>query len=325
MIFTSPNRRILSNYSYFLLNHRKVYSKLPAFNYGLPGNAKRKSKKKPKTSENLNSIVLGEVIFGIHPILLSLKAQRRKQFYQLFMDRNLKIKDSLASICDLCEKLQIDVTSVPRENLDILSGNRPHQGVCLDTEPLKLPLWVENKDFPKSSCNSSKSSDWNRPPVWLILYNIQDPMNLGAILRSSYFFGVDKILLTAKNSCRPNPVVSKASAGAMELLDLVSVPYSMSLASVCQWWKSNGGQVFGTGLSEKDPANYQPLHKCKVTTPTLIILGNEGSGISNDIVQECDQMLIVPQSSTTLGLDSLNVSVAAGIILHWLKYSSEVD
>ncbi|XP_035824514.1 rRNA methyltransferase 1, mitochondrial isoform X2 [Aplysia californica] len=190
-------------------------------------------------------------------------------------------------------------------------------GVCLDAEPLKIARWNGQEHFPRTG------SDGLKVPLWLMLYNIQDPMNFGAILRSAYFLGVEKVIVPAQNSCRLSPVVSKASAGAMELVDLLCVPERHSLASMCQWWKDQGGKVLGTGSnSVNGHSECLSIHECRIHSPTLIILGNEGSGISDDLVRQCDQMLSISQSSQAGGVESLNVSVAAGIILHWLQYSS---
>lgn len=282
---------------------------LPGYNYGLSGTGKSKSK-----INNKLPVVKGEVLFGLHPVILALKAQRRDGVHNVFIDSKFQAEEN---DCPVTKVLQIasqhhhPIKAVSRDVLDQLSGNRPHQGVCMDVSSLRLPEWSE-QDPPKMS------SDF---PFWLLMHNIMDPMNFGAVLRTAYYLGLDKVIVPSNNSCRLSPVVSKASAGALEVVDLVHLPTNTTESRLCLWWKDQGGEVVGTGVNN-DPKLIR-INTFKMTRPTLLILGNEGSGISKELEEICDSIISIPGQvyPSITQIDSLNVSVAAGILMHWMKTS----
>jgi 21S rRNA (GM2251-2'-O)-methyltransferase len=199
--------------------------------------------------------------------------------------------------------------------------------------------------------------------VVLALDEVFDPQNFGALLRSSYFLGVDKVVVCAKNSAPLSPVVSKASSGAMENMIVYSTDNMMRFLDKS---KDNGWQVIGTDLGERSKS----LNQVAVEKPTIVVLGNEGHGLRTNIVRRCDVLVKIGQqirpeaethselnteteASVSLGsaagklsammvreaqpakvnlsslnvhieseeedtVDSLNVSVTGGIILHHL-------
>ncbi|EKX45738.1 hypothetical protein GUITHDRAFT_86895 [Guillardia theta CCMP2712] len=153
-------------------------------------------------------------------------------------------------------------------------------------------------------------------PLWLVLDEVMDPQNLGALLRSAYFLGADGVIVCSKNSAGLTPSVSKASAGAMELYQVYSVS---NLMQFLNWSKELGWQVIGSALGE----NSVPVSSTKLTKPTLLVMGNEGRGLRTNVLRECDVLVqvqaIVASDLKDLGddvLDSLNVSVAGGILIH---------
>ncbi|KAI8782655.1 rRNA methyltransferase 1, mitochondrial isoform X1 [Biomphalaria glabrata] len=280
---------------------------VPSYNYGLSGQAKYKR----SLGNNLPS-VKGEVLFGLHPVLLALKSQKREKIHGIFIEDKFqnegsqhKVKSEILEVASLCK---VPVFIVKADVLQQLSGSRPHQGVCLDVSFLKITEWSEQKSLPRTSSL----------PFWLLLHNIQDPMNFGAILRTAYYLGLDNIVFPSVNSCKLSPVVSKASAGAMEVASLINIPVTSSETLFCkQWWHRQGGQVVGTGTgSNTRTADINSFH---MTEPTLLILGNEGSGMGTKLENMCDIVVSIPGSNTSV--DSLNVSVAAGILMHWIKSS----
>ena len=160
-------------------------------------------------------------------------------------------------------------------------------------------------------------------------------MNVGALLRTAYFLKCEKVVICTKNSSPLSPTVSKASAGALELMDIYSVRNLMRFLDKS---KENGWQVVGTALN-KDSINISDM---KLDKPTILVLGNEGRGIRTNILNRCDILVKViylqnlfvihfhfakvlfPQvlgdsDATQLGdsvVDSLNVSVTGGIMMH---------
>lgn len=304
------------------------YSKnQPTFNYGLTGKGKSSS---GRWSNQANKIhVQGEIVFGIHPVTLALKGNHRQKFYKLYLDnKHLGNVDQqhvspIKRIQTMAAEMGVSVEYVHKSLLNFLAGSRPHQGVCLDARPRVFPQYQHDDLLQKNITAST---------LWLLLYNVQDPMNFGAILRSSYFFGVDKILVPSENSCAASPVVSKASSGALEVMDILQVDGKFrSISSLTQKWQSCGGKVVGTaGASGTNHTNVCSLENYSVSAPTLLIVGNEGSGIDTDVLDLCDTLLTVSprlckdsQNSTAASLmvESLNVSVATGILIHWLQFS----
>lgn len=160
--------------------------------------------------------------------------------------------------------------------------------------------------------------------IVLVLDEVWDPMNFGALVRTSYFLGVDKIVICAKNSAPLSPTVSKASAGAVELVTIYSTNNLMKFLDKSV---ENGWQVVGTDLGETSI----PLEDYSTNQkPTIVVLGNEGHGIRTNILKRCNTLIKIskhcPSSDVTnvveVGsdetVDSLNVSVTGGIILHHL-------
>ena len=160
--------------------------------------------------------------------------------------------------------------------------------------------------------------------VVLALDEVEDPQNFGALLRSSFFLGCHAVVTCAKNSAPLTPAVSKASAGALELMSVYSTENMMNWLDQC---KENGWQVVGTALSE----SAIPFKELPRDKPTILVLGNEGHGIRTNILRRCDHLVTISKSAPGSemspvagadGVDSLNVSVTGGILLqHFISGS----
>ncbi|XP_041347390.1 rRNA methyltransferase 1, mitochondrial-like [Gigantopelta aegis] len=306
---TNPLRRLLSVRCVASLV-RQSSGSIPSYNHGLMGKGKVK---RPTLTLPFSYKPQGEILFGIHPVLLALQARKRKHFNRVFIKTNKGDNKNLEKIVQLSCEHGVEVEEVKGHVLDSLSGARPHQGVCLDTSrfPVKrLSLQYHVESLPRDQAS-----------LWLYLHNIQDPMNMGAILRTSHFLGVDQVVVPSFNSCNMTPVVSKASAGAMEVMNPLGLgPDSNSLVQLLETWKEVGGVVVGTAV--EDHYSHQ-VHRYQINQPTLLIVGNEGFGIDSSILNLCDILLsIQPQGVDRENLvASLNVSVATGIIIHSLLSS----
>uniref|UniRef100_A0A8B9UNE0 Mitochondrial rRNA methyltransferase 1 n=1 Tax=Anas zonorhyncha TaxID=75864 RepID=A0A8B9UNE0_9AVES len=152
----------------------------------------------------------------------------------------------------------------------------------------------------------------NRQLVWLVLEQIQDPMNLGALLRSAYFLGVDRVVTSQRDSCPLTPTVSKASSGAMEVFDVYSTD---DLRSFLKAKAAEGWEVLGT-VSKPEEVENVPVISCsefRWNKPIIIVIGNEGDGLSLETQLLCHRMLAIPPGRALHpGIESLNVSVATG-------------
>lgn len=212
----------------------------------------------------------------------------------------------------LAQELHLPVAHVDKGVLNTLSGNRPHQGCVLrcgklDFEPIaQLP------------------NDADAPRFWLVLDQIVDPQNLGALLRSAYFFGQTAVLVCAKNSAPPSPVVSASSAGALEDMTVYAtnnLPRTLATA------EQDGFRIIGASASSPPdsdipvydlnelPRNGSSEHD-KNDRPTVLVLGSEGHGIRSLVANSCTEFVKIPGAeSENPGVDSLNVSVTGGILL----------
>ncbi|KAJ1908717.1 hypothetical protein LPJ71_003818 [Coemansia sp. S17] len=159
-------------------------------------------------------------------------------------------------------------------------------------------------------------------PLLVCLDGIQDERNMGSIIRSALFFGADGILLCGKDACRPSPIVSKTSSGAMECLPIYKAAEPPKVLTKA---RENGWSVVCTTVKEGDLGETNPLHRISnLNSPTILVLGSEGSGVNHVIRNLSDINVHIPaRSDIPSYIDSLNVGVAAGVILSALKFVGE--
>ena len=193
---------------------------------------------------------------------------------------------------------KINFCFVEISKLDELSNHGNHQGVVLETKPF------EYSDL-NSIINYSKKQD---KPLILILDEIEDPHNFGAIIRSADAFGVDGIIIKSHNQVLVTPVVSKVSTGAIEFMRIAQVS---NISNAINKLKDNGYWVYAADGSGS--TNYQDV---KFDGPTVIIVGSEGKGISKLVLENSDVIIKIPMQGH---VNSLNVSVATGILLSRIR------
>ena len=230
--------------------------------------------------------------------------------YLLIQERGEARGDRAADKAIVAEELErlakergLPVATVDKGVLNALSGNRPHQGYVLRCGKLEF------ESLPRLP------TDENSPKLWLVLDEVVDPQNLGALLRSAYFLGRNKIgvMVCAKNSAPPSPVVSAASAGALELLTVFStsnLPRTLNAA------KDEGFRVIGASSSvpNLDAEVYNLSELPPDNRRTVLVLGSEGSGLRTLVAKACTDFVKIPGMDEN-GVDSLNVSVTGGILL----------
>lgn len=251
-----------------------------------------------------------EIVFGIAPCLLALTQGRRKAGKLFVKDGEASHRLSILKVCEEAHQRGVLVQRASKGDLDRMSSGRVHQGVCLQASPLSY-----------LSEDSALSTKGNPMPLWLVLDGVQDPMNLGAILRSAYFLGVERVASSLQYSCPLSPVVSKASAGIMEVFGVYGYE---NLEDMIKLKVANGWQVVGTVGAEAQDSQI-PVTQCsdfQITKPTLLLIGGEGEGLSKTLRSLCRTLLTIPAGrELSPGVESLNVSVAAGILLHSLLFS----
>ncbi|XP_043574414.1 rRNA methyltransferase 1, mitochondrial isoform X2 [Chiloscyllium plagiosum] len=253
-----------------------------------------------------------EILFGIAPCNLALSQLRRKIF-RLFVKENRSQRAEMQQIYQRVREIGVPVHQLMRKVLDRLCENHVHQGICLEVTPLD---YVKYDQCSSTDIDGSEFEHSDKPILWLALEGIQDPMNMGAVLRSAYFLGVDLVLVSQQNSCSLTPTVSKASAGVLEVMTIYC---TSSLPQVLTAKAAQGWQIVGT-VGKSTEATFAPVIPCaefQWRQQTILVLGNEGFGLSDDVSSLCHAMLTIPAGrGLQPGIESLNVSVAAGILLH---------
>ena len=148
-----------------------------------------------------------EILYGIHPLEEALNAGRRR--FDCLYIRQGRAERRLAAIADDAARRDIPVRRVDEARLRQLVGHSGHQGLCARVSP--LPVWHQDRLM-------AAVASAVRPPFWILLDNLQDPRNLGAIVRTAYCAGADGVVITRDRAAPPLPSVSKSSAGALEHL-----------------------------------------------------------------------------------------------------------
>ncbi|KAJ3194391.1 Ribose methyltransferase [Entophlyctis luteolus] len=272
-----------------------------------------------------------ELLHGDACVRAALAAARRPLFRVYLDPRAAAARSSAAAIRVACEAVKVPIVPSIPNSLKLV----PHNGVALECGPLRVhaisdlsglfdmteyKVCLSAKEFVGLTFTPSNNRSF---PLWLALDKIVDPQNLGAIIRSCAFFGVDGIVTTATDSSPFSPAVSKASAGAMESYETLFI--TKSLPSFLELSRNNGWTVYGTDLSE-DAKKERKAISCwdlrksspaSRASPTILVVGNEGDGIRKAVSKQCDTHLVIPgtRDKTSPFLDSLNVSVATGILV----------
>ncbi len=192
----------------------------------------------------------------------------------------------------------IPVHRRPLQALTRLTGTEHHQGILAIVKPYRYASWEMLEDVLSATAT----------PLVLLLDGIQDPGNLGALVRSAALLGVDAVLLPRKRSARVTPVVRKASAGAVEHIPIV--PITNAARTMEALFKGHG--IWWVGL---DAGATSRLEEVDLTSPIGIVVGGEGAGMRQLTRKRCHHLCRIPYRATP-GVDSLNASVAGAIALY---------
>jgi 23S rRNA (guanosine2251-2'-O)-methyltransferase len=226
------------------------------------------------------------LLAGIHPIREALRARRP-------IERVLISKGSggprLQEIIDLCRQQGIPVRFEPKDQLDRLSHNAAHQGVVA-----------------VGSAHQYQSIDdvLARKGLLVLLDGVEDPHNLGAIIRTAHAAGAAAVVVPERRAAGLSETVAKASAGALSYLPVVRAG---NLNRTLDQLKESGYWIYG--LDQRGEKLYDHVAYAE---PTAIVLGGEGKGLHQQVARHCDELVRIPMAGE---VSSLNVSVAAGVVL----------
>ncbi len=201
-----------------------------------------------------------------------------------------------ASVVAEARKLGILVQFVDKRKLDSLVPGVNHQGVVAQVAPF---AYAELEDLVASAAASGQ------PPLLLMLDEIEDPHNLGSILRTADCTGVSGVIIPKRRAASITATVAKTSAGAAAYVPVARVT---NLAQTLEELKKHGYWVAGADIGAK-----QMMYQADFTMPLVLVIGNEHSGMSRLIREKCDFLVKLPMVGH---VDSLNASVAAGVLMY---------
>lgn len=236
-----------------------------------------------------------EWLYGRNPIYETLRAGRRRAF-RLLVAQNAVEKGRLADILRMAQARGIPTERVARARLESYSAEA--QGAALEVD-----------EYPYSDLPSilEHASGRAEPPFLLLLDTLQDPQNLGTLLRTAEAVGVDGVFLPYRRTATVTPAVVNASSGASEHLLIAQVNLAQAIAEI----KEAGLWVVGL---EGDPGSgAQPPGRVRLDGPLALVVGNEGEGMRRLTRDSCDLLLALPMRGK---IESLNAAVAGSLALY---------
>ncbi len=232
------------------------------------------------------------IICGRNPVLEAIRSGRE-------IDRLVVAHGttggSVTAIIAKCKAKGILIKEVSPQKLDFLCSGALHQGVA---------VMFSAQEYSTVDDILECAKERNEKPFIIICDEIEDPHNLGAIIRSAEAAGAHGIIIPKRRSASLNATVAKSASGALEYMKVARVT---NIANEIDRLKSNGIWVFGADMDGK------PYTDFDYDIPVAIVIGNEGNGIGKLVSQKCDEIISLPMKGK---INSLNASVAAGILMY---------
>jgi 23S rRNA (guanosine2251-2'-O)-methyltransferase len=230
------------------------------------------------------------ILFGLHAVEAAL-ANPKRAFVRL-----IATEHAAQRLAPLTAKRDVRVEHASPRDLDrLLGADQVHQGIALEVEQLP-PVWLDEAD---------------PDGILIVLDQVTDPHNVGAVLRSAAAFGASGLVLTERHSPPLSGALAKVASGALDIVPIMLVKnLAQALAELGELGYSR------VGLAEEGDA---ALETAPLTRPLALVLGAEGTGLRQLSKQHCDTLCRI---STKSALASLNVSNAAAIALHWASLNA---
>ncbi|WP_255807867.1 23S rRNA (guanosine(2251)-2'-O)-methyltransferase RlmB [Cohnella mopanensis] len=234
-----------------------------------------------------------EYLAGKHPVLEAMRAGR--SINKIFMSNQAQ-KNLILPIMEEAKARGIVVQQVDKSKLDRLVPDMQHQGVVAQAAAV---AYVEVDELLARAAASGEA------PLIVLLDEVEDPHNLGSVLRTADCTGVHGVIVPKRRSAGLTAVVAKTSAGAVEYVPVARVA---NLVQTMEKLKEAGLWIAGADAGAKEG-----FYETNLTGPLAIVIGNEGQGLSRLVRERCDFILSLPMAGQ---INSLNASVAAGVILY---------
>lgn len=291
-----------------------------------------------------------EFLYGFNVVIAALTAGRRQMYNVYIHNRALASPATAKDIRGLCRKAGVRFTEVDDSflpKMDKMAQGRPHNGLILEASPLPtlptkslgklgvtdmaIPVELADQSAEEAKVNGTPSTipfhyvhTWRKPLV-LLLDGILDPGNLGNILRTAHFYGVDAVAICT-NTCAPVnlPVVQKAASGAAEALTILSVPTPANFVTTCKkhGWTVHAAVAPNATSAKSSRGNLvtsnmiSPLSR----SPSILMIGAEGEGLRANLATKADANVGIRGAKPALpeldvGVDSLNVGSSVAVLL----------
>lgn len=234
-----------------------------------------------------------EWITGRNPVFEVLTAHHRDVF-RLWIAQGAEEKGKLAEIIQLSINRKLRIERVPRQQIDNLAENP--QGVALEASRYSYSALADVLEL---------ASKCEEPLFILLLDVIQNPQNLGTLLRTAEAVGVHGVVLPLRRSAEVTPAVVSASAGASEHMLVVQA----NLAQVMDELKEAGAWIIGLEGSEQA----KPVEQVRLDGPLALVVGSEGEGMRDLVRKKCDDLISLPMRGR---IESLNAAVAGSVVLY---------
>ena len=250
-------------------------------------------KKEELRMKNTDNQSLSDQIEGRNSVLELLESER--DINKILIAKGER-HGSINKIITIAKQRKIVIAEVERQKLNAISETNNHQGVIAIVPPFN---YVEVEDILDEA--KAKKED----PFVLILDGIEDPHNLGSIIRTAETAGVHGVIIPKRRAASVNATVSKSSAGAVEHVKIARVN---NINETIKYLKEEGLWICGTDGDAKDYYYNQNLKG-----PMAIVIGSEGFGMSRLVKENCDFLVKIPMKGK---ITSLNASVSAGIVIY---------
>lgn len=259
--------------------------------------AREKAPRGPRREENRFQEELpvnSNLILGRNPVIEALKNDR--EIEKIMVGKGAE--GSITKILGMARDKGIPVYECDRAALDRVSGGLPHQGVAAYASAYK---YAELEDI------YARAAEKGEEPFIVVLDNLEDPHNLGAIMRTAECAGAHGVIIPKRRSCGLTDVVAKSSAGAIEYVPVVKVA---NIAQTLETLKEDG---FWTAACDMGGRNY---YEQDLTGKLAIVIGSEGFGISRLVKEKCDFTVSMPMVGK---ITSLNASNAAAVLMYEVR------
>lgn len=232
------------------------------------------------------------IICGRNPVLEAVRSGR--EIDRLLIAHGIS-GGSVTAIIAKCKAKGVLIKEISPQKLDYYCGGANHQGVA---------VMLASQEYSTVDDIMALADGRNEKPFIIICDGLEDPHNLGAVIRTAEATGVHGVIIPERRSASLNATVAKAACGALEYVPVARVT---NIASTLDMLKDKGVWVFGADMDGED------YTKTDFDVPCAIVIGNEGKGIGTLTAKKCDKIISLPMLGK---INSLNASVAAGILMY---------